>query len=131
MTTRDHTTPVSEADRQARAAFKAYTLHYQQAMITRAYPVQASPRTLDRIFSGQRDVPPGIARELAAKIRADTDLARHPDRRDGWADALDLWADDCEGRGKSVTLANGTSMEFGPDGDPPLTGKETDRGWAD
>jgi len=98
LTTRDHTTPISEADRQARAAFKAYTLHYQQTVIARAYPVQASPRTLDRIFSGQRDVPPGIARELAAKIRADTDLARHPDRRDGWADALDLWADDCDSR---------------------------------
>lgn len=100
MPTRDHSTPLNEADRQARAAFKAYTLHYQNAAITRAYPVQgsASTRTLDRIFAGKRDVPPGIAREMAEKIRADVDLARHADRQDGWATALELWAEDCEAR---------------------------------
>lgn len=98
MPAQDHATPVSEADRQARAAFREYTLHYQNATVTRAYPVDASPRTLDRIFAGKRDVPPGIAREMAAKIRADTDLARHPDRQEGWATALELWAEDCAAR---------------------------------
>lgn len=103
MPTRDHATPVSNADRQARDAFKAYTLHYQQTHITRAYPVEASPRTLDRIFSGQRDVPPGMARDLASKIREaiwdDTIGYSEAKRLGGWATALESWADECQQRG--------------------------------
>ena len=98
MPAQDHATPVNEADRQARAAFRQYTLHFQNAQITRALPVELNPRTFDRIFAGKRDVPPGVALEMAAKVRADTDLARHPDRQDGWATALELWAKDCADR---------------------------------
>ncbi len=90
--------PLSEADRQARAAFKAFSDHYRLGRGARVRPLDLAPRTFERIYSGARDVPPGIARELAAMIRADTDLGRHPDRQDGWATALELWAQDCAER---------------------------------
>lgn len=94
MPAQDHSTPVNEADRKARAAFRDYTLHHQNTLITRAWPVSGtSTRTLARIFAGKRDVPPGLARELAVKIRADE---TGPEL--GWADALDRWADECAAR---------------------------------
>ena len=102
MPTRDHA-PVSNADRQARIAFREFTLYYQQKLITRAEPIDLAPRTYNRIFAGKRDVPPGAARELAGKIREmigsplpnDTEIAQ----LDGWAFALEDWADECQQRG--------------------------------
>ncbi|MAY78594.1 MAG: hypothetical protein CL802_13645 [Citromicrobium sp.] len=93
-----HATPATESDRQARAAFRDYTLYYQDNLITAALPIDMSPRTFERIFAGKRDVPPGVAREMAAKIRTDVIEARDPARLEGWATALETWARDCEAR---------------------------------
>ena len=93
-----HTNPVSEADRQARAAFRAYALHFQETRITAGLPVDIAPRTYDRIVARKRDVPPGIARELAGIIRQEMVTAYDPRKLDGWASALEIWAQDCEAR---------------------------------
>ena len=58
--------PISEADRQARAAFAAYLQFYQVDRKTDGQPISLDRRTVGRIVAGKRDVPPGVARELAA-----------------------------------------------------------------
>lgn len=102
MTVRDHTTPVSQSDAAARAAFRAYTLYWQSAQMVSVYPVEASPRTLDRIFAGRRDVPPGIAHEMAAHIQEFIGRYAHGPADitwlEGWAVALETWAGECAAR---------------------------------
>lgn len=95
---KDHSTPINEADRQARAAFKAYN-----RWLLRQDPVSdlwqgIDPRTYQRIAAGKRDVPPGLAREIAAKLR---ELMAKPNWLldfDEWAAAFEAWADDCQQR---------------------------------
>lgn len=96
---KDHSQPINEADRQARAAFKAYVCDNLRGIVI-APPIDVSQRTCERIAAGKRDVPPGLARELATFIRGEMPIARHRDQLEGWAMALELWADDCDQRSK-------------------------------
>lgn len=100
---KDHSLPINEADRQARAAFKAYAGHC--AANGAAQPVAMNPRTFDRIVAGRRDVPPGAAREMAARIREDLVLERRKETLEAWAAALELWARDCDTRSKGADHA--------------------------
>ena len=103
MPTRDHATPVSNADRQARTAFREFTSYYQNKLITGLPPISMAPRTYDRICWGRRDVPPGAAREMAGKIRemigSPVPDATEIVKLDGWANDLTAWADECQQRG--------------------------------
>lgn len=103
---KDHSQPINEADRQARAAFKAYADWFMRDRITMLTPIAMAERTYQRIIAGKRDVPPGAAREMAARIREDmltSVLGR--DTMEGWAMALELWADDCDERSKAARHA--------------------------
>lgn len=95
---KDHSQPINEADRQARAAACAYNTWRHAEDGETFWPPDIARRTWQRIVRGERDVPPGLARDLARLIREDMTLARHRDRLEGWAMALDLWAEDCDRR---------------------------------
>lgn len=101
---KDHSQPINEADRQARAAFKAFDgwlrLHGQLAFVS---PI--NPRTWERITAGARDVPPGLARELASNLRELMGTQRDRTQLESWAMALELWADDCDERSKAARHA--------------------------
>lgn len=95
---KDHSTPINEADRQARAAAFAYNTWRHSEDGESFYPPELNLRTWQRIVRGERDVPPGLARQLSALIREDMTTARNRDQLDGWAVALDLWTYDCDKR---------------------------------
>lgn len=101
---KDHSQPINEADRQARAAFSHFAKWLYRNDPFGQLPIDMDPRTWQRIARGERDVPPGVARELAAYIRAQIpawDWATVI----SWAEAFELWADDCEQRSKAVRHA--------------------------
>ncbi len=117
--------PISEADRQARAAFAAYLQFYQVDRKTDGQPISLDRRTVGRIVAGKRDVPPGVARELAAKIRQDMVTAYEPAKLEGWAMALELWAQDCAPRQSkgTITFDDDRSIEFRGSDDAPIRSK--------
>ncbi len=94
---KDHSHPINEADRQARAALKAYA-DWASFGTLRAYPFEMDQRTLNRIYAGKRDVPPRAALALAKRARQDMITERNRDQLEGWAMALELWAEDCQQR---------------------------------
>lgn len=98
---KDHSYPINEADRQARAAFRAYADWYHDSDPLGSIPIQMNDRTIARIWNGERDVPPGAARELAARIREDMVHVRNRDQLEGWAMALEIWAEDCDQRSEA------------------------------
>lgn len=74
---KDHTQPINEPDRQARAAFKALF----DGIPTRVshgllLEIGLNYRTFQRILAGERDVPPGLALSLADWLGSDHDGAR-------------------------------------------------------
>jgi hypothetical protein len=91
MPAKDHTQPVNDIDRAARGAFYQVVDELGPAGLAARFAVDR--RTVDRIYAGRRDVPPGLAREIAAQIETigpDID-ARHA----AW---LLAWADYCAAR---------------------------------
>lgn len=94
----DHATPVSEADRQARAVFVAEAKR-RGSYAAIADRFEVSPATCRAIFKGQRDVPPGLARAIAADLRAAT-IERHHEVLADRAAQLELWAEECAERNR-------------------------------
>lgn len=85
--------PINEADRRAREAFRA--VHEN---VTGEQTININPRTYERILAGKRDVPPGVARELAEFLRCLSPESFDGDAFFGWIDALEAWSDDCQRR---------------------------------
>lgn len=89
--------PINEADRQARAAFR---LHCDETGGHAAFAQRhgMNSRSAERIYAMRRDVPPSLARTVAAEIRDDfATMNRRPQLADR-ARALELWAQDCADR---------------------------------
>lgn len=92
--------PRNEADRQARGALAGAVEWFATNGIVLPTWADLNKRTAERIWKGQRDVPPGLARAIATEIRKEMTRCRdseHP-KLEGWAMALELWAEDCEHR---------------------------------
>lgn len=88
---KQHHIPVNEQDRLAREAFAAYCDLFGDV----AEHHLVSPRLVERIYARQRDVPPGLALEAAARMRALADasgIVRYgqlPEWLNDWADWCD------------------------------------------
>ena len=122
---KDHSQPINEADRQARAAFKAYA-QWSFLQGPSGYVPSINPRTWERIRKGERDVPPGLARELAGLIRDDMARTRNRNQLADWAIALDLWADDCATRSHrtNAEVANGKNSAEDNGANAPAKGTD-------
>lgn len=88
---KDHSQPVSEADRRARAAYRRYSSYVGLEQLAMRYRVAA--RTAQRVHAGQRDVPPGLAESIAAEIRG-RGLDRSAADWEDCATALEQWANE-------------------------------------
>lgn len=53
-------------------------------------------RTVERIAAGRRDVPPGLAKEVAARLREQSSFERHAATLRDRAAQLDVWVDERE-----------------------------------
>lgn len=86
---KDHSQPVSEADRAARAAFREHcSINGGTAALADRHGL--NQRTVERIQRGDRDVPPGVAISLATECREWRLVER--------AIVLERWAQECEQR---------------------------------
>jgi hypothetical protein len=86
----DHfATPANDLDRAARGAFHQVVDELGAQRTAQMFDVNR--RTVDRIYKGERDVPPGLARDIAARI---DEIG--PDIHAWHADALTAWADSRE-----------------------------------
>lgn len=89
MPAKDHTSPVSDADRAARLAFAEHCRRVggREALADRH---DIALRTVERMDRSRRDVPPRLARALAAECR-DLRLIER-------AIVFERWADECDQR---------------------------------
>lgn len=88
---RQHHIPVNDLDAAAREAFSACANAYDIAEVH-----GISPRTVERIAAGKRDVPPRLAREVGEHVRGR--IERREMLIDEWSGALIAWADSREGQ---------------------------------
>lgn len=91
------TTPINQADDEARRAFRQLIERYGADQI--AQTLGARKRTIERI-GHSRDVPPGMARELVSLIDASPqrDSAAQGVHETNWRNAFHAWAEDCQRR---------------------------------
>lgn len=88
----DFSQPINRADAEARRAFREVLARFGKDAL--AAQLEANPRTIERIGL-TRDVPPGMAMDLAAYL-SPIDGAGSPQGR--WFAAFSTWAEDCRQR---------------------------------